>query len=34
MHDSLRDPLPVKPGKLLDEVLVLQQHRAAGSCGL
>ncbi len=34
VHDSLRDPLPVEPGKFLEEVLVLQQHRAVRSCGL
>jgi hypothetical protein len=32
MYDALRDPFPVEPRKFLDEVLVLQQDRAAGSC--
>jgi hypothetical protein len=34
MYDALRDPFPVEPRKFLDEVLVLQQDRAARSCGL
>ena len=34
VYYSLRDPFPVEPGKLLEEVLVLQKDRAVRSCGL
>jgi hypothetical protein len=33
VHDSLRDPLAVEVGELLDEVVVLQGRRAARADG-
>ena len=34
MDHPLGDPLPVEPGQLLDEVLVLEEHGTARSGGL
>ncbi|SKU65771.1 Uncharacterised protein [Mycobacteroides abscessus subsp. abscessus] len=33
MHDALGNPLPVELGKLLDQVMVMQQHRALRTRG-
>jgi hypothetical protein len=34
VHDALGDPLAVEARELLDQVLVLEQYRAARACGL
>jgi hypothetical protein len=34
VHDALGDALAVEAGELLDKMLVLQQHRPAGTCCL
>ena len=34
MHDALGDALTIKARQLLNQVVILQQHRPIRSCGL
>jgi hypothetical protein len=34
LHDALRDPLAIEARELLEQVVILQQRRAAGPGGL